>query len=431
MLASLWPLTIWRSGQSADVVAGERIYRLKLITLLLALLALITVILRLARPPSSGEDILSAGQTSQPSPSVSTLPPAGQEPLRTPLEFTPQPETATGTLLPSTPVDEWASALLDQVLPLLNGPRPPSSGLAWWQSTSIITALQTGPGDVALLNGQPFEANEHLSLEILIPEPANPDRLNRVGMVRQEGSVLTLTVSGGASGLADVSWVLNRADASLALHVLAVQAGLRDVRLLVAYGELPGQQSQLVIVGSETLNSTPTITPAASGSPTPTTIVTPTSTRTPTPTRAPEVYLGRVMAAKIDPVIDAVAELDPHVAGNAFGTHPWLGPLTWTESGAAIGGRMTYVEQAERLIFYMLQADGQVVRLFEATYDGNVTRLPDDLLLFQGQRMEEMLYWLARRAGERNGQLIVAYDDFGVKQAITIVGFRPFTSTQP
>ncbi len=430
MPALSWLLIIWRSGQSADVAAGERIYRLKIITLLLALLALSTILLRLARPPFLGESTSSAGQAPETIPDTSAPTFTGGEPLRTPLEFTPQPETTTGTPLPSTPVDKWASALLDQVLPQLSA-SPPPSGLAWWQSTSIITTLQAGPGNVALLGGEPFEANSHLSLEILIPEPANPDRLNRVGMVRQEGTVLTLSVFGGAPGLADMSWMLNRADVSLALHVLAVQASLRDVRLLVAYGELPGQQSQLVIVGSEALGSTATALPATSGSPTPTVGFMPTSTRTPTPTPAPEAYLGRVMAAKIDPVIDAVAELDPHVVGSTFGSHPWLGALTWTESGAAVGGRRTYVEQAERLFFYVLQADGQVVRLFEANYDGNVTRLPDDLILFQGQRMEEMLYWLVRRAAERNGQLIVAYDDFGVKQAITVVGFRPFASTQP
>jgi len=424
-----WRLTTWRYGQSADVATGERIYRLKIVTLLLALAALGVVILRITRFPFAGLGVSSADLTSQPSPDVSPVSSVDEELLRTPPERTPQPDTATGTLLPSTPADGWANALLDRVLPLLNGPRPADGGLAWWQSTSVITPLEVRENDAVLVGGQSPEASDRLSLEVLIPDPANPDRLIRVGMIRQEGGVLTLTVSGSSPDLADTSWMLSSANVALAFRALAMQAGLRDTLLFVAYGELPGQQDQLVIVGREALNPTPTASLAVSV--TPTAAFTPTATRTPTPTRIPEAYLGRVMAQKIDPVIDTVSSLDPQIAGNLFGSHPWLGVLTWTESGAAISGRPTYVAQTERLTFYMLQADGQVVRLFEAIYDGQVTRLPDDQVLFQGQRMEEMLYWLVRRAAERDGQLIVAYDDFGLRQAITIVGFRPFGTAQP
>jgi len=67
---------------------------------------------------------------------------------------------------------------------------------------------------------------------------------------------------------------------------------------------------------------------------------------------------------------------------------------------------------------------GDVTRFLRALYDGQTTRLPDEQVYFQGQRMNEILYWMARRATERGGRLIVSYDDFGAMQVITVVGFE-------
>jgi hypothetical protein len=45
--------------------------------------------------------------------------------------------------------------------------------------------------------------------------------------------------------------------------------------------------------------------------------------------------------------------------------------------------------------------------------------------------MEEIVYWIVIHAAERGGQMLVAYDDYGQRQAITIIGFRPFPSSTP
>jgi hypothetical protein len=113
--------------------------------------------------------------------------------------------------------------------------------------------------------------------------------------------------------------------------------------------------------------------------------------------------------------------------------HPWSGLLTWTETGPQINHRDTAIHQATELTFYTLSSDdptGKTVTLMDVYYVEGTTRFPADSIYFQGHRMDEILYWMVRRAAERGGQLYVAYDDFGIKQAITLVGFVPFESDE-
>jgi hypothetical protein len=405
--------------------------RLKLITLVLAVAALAVVLLRVRwQPPAP----LQVSGTNSGTPSGASPPPqdtpaqASGRPL--PTESATPAAITPGAVAPSTPADEWANTLLDRALPIPTNVPDPGSSLVWWQNSSMTARLALGQDDSVLFGSQPFEP---AAVDIMIADTATPGRLNQIGAVRYENGLLTLTATGTAPGFADTSWMLGSPSSSIAFRALVVQAALRDVALYAVFGGPSSSNLQLVLVGTGSLTPTVTLTPTGiTGTPAPT--LTATLTHTPTPTRAPEAYMGRLIAARIDPVIDASEMLDTQAAAQFISNHPWAGLLTWTESGPQIDGRATYVDLGERLTFYALMPEEggtAVSRLFEATYDGSITRLPDDAVLFQGQRMEEVLYWMVRRAAERGGQLIAAYDDFGPRQSITLVSFRAFSSAQP
>ena len=140
--------------------------------------------------------------------------------------------------------------------------------------------------------------------------------------------------------------------------------------------------------------------------------------------------MGWVVAQKIDPVIDSVQDLESEITLAFMEQHPWTGLLTLSEGEIEVGGHPIAASTALELDFYTLELNdqsGSVTRFLTAVYtrDGT-TRLPDDLIYFQGHRMEEIVYWMVVRAVEREGQLIVAYDDFGTRQGITVIGFLPF-----
>lgn len=400
------------------MAAQERIRRLKVLTLLLALVALGAVILR-AIP------LLPPALTTVNTPPLPTESPVVLATLIVPPAPSDTPPRRTPPLT-STPADEWANAVLDCVLPVLTNGLPPVASMAWWQSSSAADNLSLTDDNRPIFGNQPLEIDTLAELEILIPDLADPTRLSHVATMEQSDSTLSLSVLRGESIFAETRWVLMEARLSLALKALIVQARLRGYILRAAYGEGQAGQAQLVLVDTIDIASLTTPTPQptlTATSPRPTRII------TPTPTRVPEAYMGRVMAGKIDPVIDATASFDQGAVSRYTSAHPWVGPLTWTETGPQIAGRPVAVEEAQELNFYTLQANdptGAALRFLSITFDGTVTRFPDDQIMFQDQRTEEVLFWLARRAAERGGQLIVAYDDFGLKQSITVVDFRPF-----
>ncbi len=409
------------------MTSQRSVQHLKVIALLLALVTLAAMILRmtgrLAPAVSSPSDTATLYVTTQSGgsaevelmPSVLPILPTGQGTLSLPDDG------------PASPADPWANAVLDAALPALSASLPDASGLAWWQGSSAIGPLAVS-GEVATLNGQPVGSSTLTSLTVLIPKNDNPNYLTSIASMERQNGVLTLSVDSPEN----MQWVLSNATTDVALQALAAQAAQRDTILLAAYSEGMGVEAQLVLVSAEDRAVVEAASATARASAlTPSPSPQPTPVRTPTPTRTPEAYLGRVMAEKIDPVIDDAGSFDPTAIARYLDQHPWIGLLTWTESGAEIDGRKTALSLAEDITFYTLSPNdpsGSTRRFLQVTYDGEVTRLPDDQILFQGQRLEEMLYWMVRRAAERGGQLIAAYDDFGSKQSVTIVAFRPFPS---
>jgi hypothetical protein len=346
---------------------------------------------------------------------------------------------ATDTPIPpspglSTPADEWANTLLDQLPPTLAEVTYPADGLAWWQSSSA-TGEMTLTGATLALGERPLEVTDRGTILIFVPDQANPIQLNSLGAITVEEGVLVLSVVSSVPSATGSHWLLSDARPVLALRALIIQAELRDLALVAAFARESDTEAQLVLVEVRSLApQTPTPGTPSPALLTPTPSRTPTSTPTPTPTRVPDPYLGRVMAEKIDPVIDMADRFNPGAVFTITTQHPWTGLLTWTETGARINSRQTAVEQATELTFYTLNPDdasGTTSRLFTVVYVDGATRFPDDLIYFQGQRMEEMLFWLVRHAAERGGQLLVAYDDFGAKQALIVVGFRPFSTPVP
>lgn len=407
------------------MIERRRVRWLKGIALILGLTALGVLIIRWtgqlspssypianASPPAEGESFESGGA----SPNSRAAP-----------DISEQGIDLTGTPPgPTTPADGWANAVLDLVLPLIQQPPLPTDGLTWWQGsgTSGVLALM---GSQVTLGGQPADLSTVTAIEVVVPNQTNPNRLDHVASIQLIDSTLSLSVASLEAPHTTLYWRISNAQPALALEALINQARLRDLALNAALVQYPGGQAQLALAGAYPLNVTPTPRPA-----TPAPAASPSVPPSATPTRVPEPYLGTVLAAKIDPVIDSALLFSPQLTAKAIGDHPMAGFLTWTETGAQINGRPTAVIRASRLNFYVLDADdptgSSVTRFLTAVYVDNTTRLPDEQVYFQGQRMEEMLYWIVRHAAERGGQLLVVYDDFGATQALTVIGFQPFAA---
>lgn len=415
-------------------MTGRRhIQRLRVLALFLALAALAVLILQIVGWLPSEAVLISDAfpvTTDTPSPAprltfVQASKPTPDIPLSTTASL-----ALTMTLSgPITPADEWANALLDIALPLLEQALPSGGGFAWWQGSDAGGMLMF-VGERLLLGSLELHVDDQQVIGVLIPNHENPNQLDLLASIEPERGVLVLSVVDDTPPYGETRWLVSNAYPGIALTALAVQAERRGVALRAAFNRNPGGEAQLALVGIAQLAPTPTFPiPSGTEHPTPTASRTPTTTFTTTPTREPDVYLGRLIAEKIDPIIDAALFFDTNAVFDFAGRHPWTGILSWTETGAEIGGRPTAVCQATELTFYTLKANdpsGEVRRFLRILYVDGATRFPDDQVYFQGQRMEEILFWLVRRAAEREGQLIVAYDDFGAKQAITIVGFRSF-----
>jgi hypothetical protein len=331
---------------------------------------------------------------------------------------------------PQTPADEWASVILQRALSLLSEPSTPADGLAWWQAREASGLLGTADGSLTL-GGATLGVDSERDLALSAVDRANPNHLWPLGSIVIDHGALLLTVSIPDSTGAAQRWLLSSGTPSLALNALVIQAASQDVVLRVAYAPSGGAVAQLVILDSQpNIPASPTAMWTTTAGPSPTSTRTPTATITLTPTRVPEAYLGQIIATKVDPVIDAVVQLDAATTVAFVDRHPLAGILTSTEETPEVDGHPIAASLAQELAFYWLEGDGDthhVVRFLTAVYTPEgTTRFPDDLIYFQGHRMSEIIYWMVLRAAERGGQLLVAYDDFGARQTVTVIGFQEF-----
>lgn len=420
----------WRSGRYAKVYQRGRSKSVWIGVLLLAVGTLAFMILR----TTGWVPWLTASSTPAPSPTATTdeisITFGPLEELEdTPHSTSPLPTSEAG--LPASPADAWASLLLDRGLAVIGQSPPSLEGLAWWQSRESRGDLSLSGSDV-LLGGTLVDLPMDTSLTISAVDPARPNGLIVLGSAASNGGGVILTATSRDSTEVAERWLLSAGTPGLALRALATQARLREIVLETAYSGNTDARAQLVLLGYRPLVSvtlTPSSTPTAGPSPTPTRTGTPTIT--PTPTRPPDVYLGQLVTAKIDPVIDSAESFDADVTRALIESHPFTGPLTYTESGIQVRGASIAISDAEELTVYVLEGSGEtgdVTRALSAVYTAEgTTRLPDDRVVFQGHRMEEILYWIVMRAAERGGRLIVAYDDFGARQAITVIGYQPLS----
>jgi len=368
-----------------------------------------------------------------------TIAPATATPSRTPTSAQvtrtpPGSEATIGATLtaenPGTPADAWAAAVLNRALPLLQEEQPTGEGLAWWQNQDLHGMLAI-TGDTILVGDAIANASNLLALTVEIPEPGAPSRLMTVGRIDWQGGALHLTLAAERLDEPVSQWLLSGVDLPVAIRALVVEATNRELYLQAAYSEQPGREAQIVLIGAASVNmtATPTAT-ATSPNETPRPTLTPTLTRTPTPTREPEAFMGRVLAELLGPVLETTPDMSNSDISTLMTKHPWAGVLTWTESGPAIAGRSIPLTAADTLYLYAADPDlTNTERWLVVTTDGNITHLPEEQIIFQGRRLDEILYWLVRDAGERNGQLVVTFDDFGTRQAVTVVGFKPFSSS--
>ena len=267
------------------------------------------------------------------------------------------------------------------------------------------------------------------SIEFFIPSPGSSNQILKIGSIVNQSGTVTLNLISNLPDYTDRQWILSFQSNTIPLTALILEAEKTNLLLRVAYVEASSQLGQVAIVGyrNATDNNNPPEDEAVL-----TTNSSPTMTIEPTPTRELDVFMGRLMAEEVDIVINASSEFTSNAIYEiAFG-HPNSGPLTWTEFGAELNGEVMSVDDATELTFYSLIAgdiEGRTLRLFDTIFTGDVTRLPDEAVYFQGHRMGEMLYWMVRHASDQGGQLIVLYDDFGNKQAITFIGFEFFNES--
>jgi len=400
----------------------RRIRRLRLLTLVLALIALGLMLYQLRNGlPGDLSAMTPAPPSATPTQPGRLLP---TEVLRTPQAAL----TLTGPG-PSTPADDWSNRLLDQALPLLSEPLPTTQESAWWQTTLLRGELAVVGGRLTL-GGQPLELGDISTLSVLVPSRDDAGRLLTQGTITWEDDVMVLSTTGSAeNGHAASRWRLSRSNASLALRALVIQAEQRDQVLTAAYIHTFGREGQLVLISAMQPGAvTPTPTRAAAQA-TPLPTFTPSPTATATPTRVPEAFMGQVIAEELAPVIAAADDFPQRAVDAMIATHPWTGLLTWTETGARIGGLPVVVQGVREMTFYTLQEGEngvEPVPFLTVVYDGSTTRFPEQQVLFMEHRMDEVLYWMVRAAADEGGQLVVAFDDFGARQTVTILDFRPY-----
>jgi len=408
---------------------ARHLRQIRAAALVIGIAALVVIGLRLA-------DMIELPFQVEPSP---TAEPASATPSREPASVPitrtpPASEVTLGVTLtpqgPGTPADAWAAAVLDRALPVLMENQPSGDGLAWWQNPDLQGTLAF-TGNTVLVGDAIADARNLLGLTVDIPEMGAPNRLVNVGRIDWQGGALHLTIAADQPEENESQWLLSGVDFPVAIMALVVEADERDIHLRAAYSEQPGREAQIVLVGVEpmTTTSTPTMTVTAFDE-MPRPSLTPTFTRTPTPTREPEAYMGRVLDTLLDPLLETMLNMTNNDVSTLMILHPWAGVLTWTESGPFIAGRSIPLVAANTLYLYAADPDlTNTERWLIATTDGNTTHLLEEQTIFQGNRLDEILYWLVRRAGESNGQLVVTFDDFGTRQAITIVGFKPFSES--
>jgi hypothetical protein len=341
--------------------------------------------------------------------------------------FTPD-EAEAG---PQTPADLWANAVLDYGMPLLAEISLPPEELAWWYTTPDGGILRWDNAELTV-NGLILEVPADYSIEIAISDPNQTNNLRIIGAAKPLNGALHLILSDLSEEHEATEWLLSGASPGLAVESLAAQAEAREIRLTVAYAKTGTSTMQIVLLKAEIgpggIEESQTPAQDITASPPPTAAITPTSIRPLDP------FLGQVVAGKIDPGIDEAQAISPTITQRFKDRHPWAGILASSETGITINSRATSIEQAVDLTIYILKSDSSnsVTRLFYVEYTQDATtRFPEDQILFQAHRMEEIIYWVVVRAAERGGQLIVTYDDFGQRQAITLIGFRKSTSGEP
>ena len=123
-------LTIWRYGQSTNLIRRKSTTWLRSLILLLAVLGLGVMLLRVAGllPQAVAPVVI----TESPSPTTTQV-----------VFVRPDIPAATTNISLTeenaeleTPADQWANALLDYVLPVLNENAAPVDQLTWWYTTS-------------------------------------------------------------------------------------------------------------------------------------------------------------------------------------------------------------------------------------------------------------------------------------------------------
>ncbi len=406
---------------------------IKLLALVLAVLALVLLVLRLTNVL---DEVALASALDAPGVPSSTTPPPGTP---TPRPTAYPTERPTVTFVPqdldvsdsTSPADQWADQLVAAALPVLSDGSLTSEGFVWWQNPAENGPLAAND-DGLWLGGRQLEIDELERIEVLVPTAAGSSQLKGYGTVTWEGGALMLSAVGGADGATSTRWLLSSTRPGTAVRALIQQAAEQGYRLTAAYSTTFEKQASLVLTSAAPVDvvAEPTEAPAdATAAPT----LTPVPSVQPTPTRAPEALMGQTVAEHVDPAIASLADL-PEASKLAFAeTHPWVGLLTWTESGPQISGRDIAIQEARELTVYVIASEGDDVlseRLLSATYNGSFTRLTDEQLIFHGQRMDEILYWMVRTAFDEGGQLLVAYDDFGTRQALTLVDLRLLSPAQ-
>ena len=382
---------------------------------MLAALVLAFALLRVsqAKPDLEKSNLTSIVNTPTIDPPI-LLVPADAFPTLTPLSATDSTS--------ETPADAWANAVLDLLLPIIeSNTTDEQESINWnssigdlrWQNNQVVVAQQP----VDILSGY--------TIQIAASNNQHPSSPLPIGEITPVDGALRLTI---ANAEAD-RWLLSSTSSILPLKALFTQAELRRIILHGFASTKARSVFQIVFVGIQRttrVNDTPN-NPSASVAQ-----KFPTPTFTATATRAFDSYLGAFVAGKIDPAIDQAQAISPADTRYFHDRHTWAGLLTSSETGFQVAGRSIDVSYATELTVYMLEdrsKPGSVSRLFTVQYNAEerTTHFPDDKILFQAHRMDEIVYWMVVRAAQRGGQIIAAYDNYGEKQSITVIGFKPLT----
>jgi hypothetical protein len=349
----------------------------------------------------------------------------------------PTVDLTLAAIVRPSPLQEWASAVLDKTIEHFNGGSLLApADFSRLQGNELRGPLTQLDGSLAI-GEETVIPDVPATIEIVLPDSSQPGNLLNLGRIEHDANTLTLRIAGQQEGSQSVRSLSGDLLPGDALVALAQEAQTRGLTLVVVYWGTPGEGGILALIEMVPVTTEIPVTQVPPEE-TPTPGAPPLPTATPSPTLVYQQAIRLTIEDNLDALIE-VAQRNPELAREALGSytqsHTLVGVLTWdTDQGQPnIAGRPVMLDAAlaQSLTLFGLENEPGPVPMtttfLEARWDGDGTLVINENASqwYYGYRLSEIVHWLVLAAEDQGGQLTVAYDDVGSYRALTVIDFQP------